>query len=374
VDLDLTADQELLRDTTERFIESAFPLAAVRARVDGSGDPDESYARQAAELGWFAALAPEDLGGGSVSGFGVLDAAIFAELRGRRLQPGGFVDTNVVVAALVADGSDEQQTKVLPALIGGESTAAWAVAGPTGDRWGAAGVEAVVDGAGFRLDGTKVLVPEAHLASWLLVSAGSEAGLCQFLVAADHPGVTIEVLDSFDRTRRFCEVRFDEVRVDASTVVGRPGEVTSTFDHQVAIANVLSLAETVGALDHLFDLTVEYCGDRIAFGRPIGSFQAVKHQLADSAMFVEMCKAAAVSAARDVQASAPRASESVSLAKSFIAEAALDVVHACWQNFGGIAYTWEHDFHLYFRRIATDASLYGTTEWHRERICQLEGI
>ncbi len=137
---------------------------------------------------------------------------------------------------------------------------------------------------------------------------------------------------------------------------------------------MLSVAESVGAMDHLFDLTVEYCKDRTAFGRPIGSFQAVKHQLADTAMALEMSKAAAVAAARDVQAQAATAGQSASLAKAYVAEAGLDLAHSCWQNFGGIAYTWEHDFHLYLRRLATDASLYGSAAWHRERVCRLEGI
>jgi alkylation response protein AidB-like acyl-CoA dehydrogenase len=127
-------------------------------------------------------------------------------------------------------------------------------------------------------------------------------------------------------------------------------------------------------MDHLFALTVEYCIDRTAFGRPIGSFQAVKHQAADTATLLEMSKAAAVAAARDVQDRTPRAGQSASIAKAYVAEAGVELAHKCWQNFGGIAYTWEHDFHLYFRRLTTNASLYGSAAWHHERICRLEGI
>jgi alkylation response protein AidB-like acyl-CoA dehydrogenase len=374
VDLDLTADQDLLRETSERFIESHLPLARVRELIDSALDVDPKYLTGAAELGWFAALVPEELGGGSVSGFGVLDAAIFAELRGRRVQPGAFIDTNVVVAALAADGSEDHRSKVVPALIAGEATAGWAIADVTGDWSGGRGVEIVADGDGYRVSGTKAFVNDAHTAAWLLVTAGDPAGPTQVLVATDHPGVTVERLETFDLTRRLCEVRFDDVRVAADAIVGAPGGAAAALERQLQVASVLSVAESVGAMDHLFGITAEYCIDRTAFGRPIGSFQAVKHQVADTAMLLEMSKAAAVAAARDVQAATPRAGQSASMAKAFVADAGIELAHKCWQNFGGIAYTWEHDFHFYLRRLATDASLYGSAAWHRERICRLEGI
>ncbi len=127
-------------------------------------------------------------------------------------------------------------------------------------------------------------------------------------------------------------------------------------------------------MDHLFELTVEYSKDRIAFGRPIGSFQAIKHQLADTSLNLEMSKAAATAAVKAVQVGDQASLEVASIAKSFVSDAAVELAHACWQNFGGIAYTWEHDFHLFLRRLTTDASLYGPAAFHRERICQLEGI
>lgn len=374
MDLDLTAEQDLLRQTSERFIESHLPLAGVRVLINSNAELTSKYLTGAAELGWFAALAPEDLGGGSVSGFGVLDASIFAELRGRRLQPGTFIDTNVVVAALVADGTSDHRESVVPALLAGEATAGWAVADRTGDWSGSGGVEITPDATGWRLNGTKAFVCDAHTTTWLLVTADGPDGLTQFLVATNHPGVTIEQLVSFDLTRRLCEVHFDGVRVDSTASVGAPGSAGGTIERQLQLASVLSVAESIGAMDHLFDITVEYCIDRTAFGRPIGSFQAVKHQAADTATLLEMSKAAAAAAARDVQDQSPRAGQSASIAKAFVAEAAVELAHKCWQNFGGIAYTWEHDFHLYLRRLTTDASLYGSAAWHRERICRLEGI
>jgi alkylation response protein AidB-like acyl-CoA dehydrogenase len=374
VDLELTSDQELVRETTERFIADSFPLSRVRQFADTGAGPDADYAARAAELGWFAFLAPEDHGGGNISGAGVLDAVILAEARGRYLQPGAFIDTNVTISALAADGSTEQQRKVLPALVAGEVTSAWALADPTGDWSGSSGVECATGGGGYRLSGAKGFVVEPERSGWLLVTARAPEGLAQFLVAADTPGVSLEQLERLDLTRRICEVHFDDVVVNREAVVGTPGKSDATLEWQLQLACVLSVAESVGAMDHLFAMTLEYCKDRIAFGRPIGSFQAVKHQLADTSLLLEMSAAVATSAARAVQEQQARAGEQASMAKAFVADAGIELAHNCWQNFGGIAYTWEHDFHLYLRRLTTDAALYGSAAWHRERVCRLEGL
>ncbi|MCK9904507.1 acyl-CoA dehydrogenase [Parafrankia colletiae] len=374
MDPDLSPDQRLLKETTERFIESRLPLPALRELIDAGGEVDASYRREAAELGWFAFLAPESLGGGSVSGDGLLDAAVLAELRGRYLQPGAFIDTNVAVAALSRDGSEEQVTKILPSLIEGEASVAWAVADPAGDWSGATGVGCRAVDGGYRLTGSKGLVVEAQTAQWLLVTVTAPEGPTQFLLPVATPGVRVEVLSGFDLSRRLCEIHFDDVEVDGSAVLGTPGAAGDTVEAQLRIAAVLSAAETAGAMQYLFDLALQYCKDRIAFGRPIGSFQAVKHQLADSSLAVEMSHAVVTSAARAVQEDSHGAAHATSLAKAFVGDAAVEVAHSCWQHFGGIAYTWEHDFHFYLRRLTTDASLYGSPTWHRERVCQLAGV
>jgi alkylation response protein AidB-like acyl-CoA dehydrogenase len=224
------------------------------------------------------------------------------------------------------------------------------------------------------LSGVKGLVVEAQRARWLLVTVAAPEGGTQLLVAADAPGVSVTVLDGLDLTRKLCEIRFDDARIGPESVVGVPGGGAEAIEHQLLLASVLSMAESVGAMDHLFDLTLEYCKNRTAFGRPIGSFQAVKHQLADTSLLLEMSKAAAVGATHALQERRRRAAEAVSMAKAFVGEAGVELSHKCWQNFGGIGYTWEHDLHLYLRRLTTDAALYGSPSWHRERICQLEGI
>jgi alkylation response protein AidB-like acyl-CoA dehydrogenase len=361
VDPELTDDQRLLHDATDRFIRATLPLEEVRRLAETGGEPDASYRKRAAELGWFAFLAPEDLGGGGVSGNGLLDAAVLAELRGRHLQPGGFVDTNVVAAALGREGTEQQRAEVLPALVAGESAAAWAVADLAGDWSGPAGVRCVPAGGGYRLSGVKGLVVEPS-ADWLLVTAGGPDGPVQLLLAAGTPGVRVEPLTGLDLTRRLGRVHFADVEVGPSALVGSPASA------------VLAVAETVGAMQYLFDLSVQYSRDRTAFGRPIGSFQALKHQLADTSLLLEQSHAVATGAARAVQAGGRGAAEAAGMAKAFVGDAAVELAHKSWQLLGGISYTWEHDFHLYLRRLTTDASLHGSPTWHRERVCQLVGV
>jgi alkylation response protein AidB-like acyl-CoA dehydrogenase len=374
VDPELSEDQRLLLDVTESFIKARLPLARVRERAETGDGPGPAYRAKAAELGWFAFLGPAGLGGGGVTGAGLRDAAVFAELRGRYLQPGNFIDTNVVVSALARAGSAQQQDEVLPTLTAGESAAAWALASPAGDWSGPAGVECRPDGGGYRLAGAKGFVVDAQAADWLLVTAAAPGGPAQFLLPADAPGLTVEVLSGLDLTRRLGRVTLDDVFAGPASAVGAVGAAGPEVSAQLQLACVLSVAETVGAMQYLFDLSVQYSKDRVAFGRPIGSFQALKHQLADTSLAVELSHACAAGAAKAVQAGGPGAAEAASMAKALAGDAAVEVAHKSWQIFGGISYTWEHDFHLYLRRLTTDASLYGSPAWHRERVCQLAGV
>jgi alkylation response protein AidB-like acyl-CoA dehydrogenase len=376
LDTAATDDQRALLEVSMRFMQEACPLRAVR---DGAWKDDgfaASYRKQAAELGWTSMLVPEALGGGTVSGNGVLDAALIAYARGGLLQPGSFVGTNVTALALATAGSDEARADVLAPLLAGEVAASWAVAsrGDGGRLDGGVDATAAADG-GLVLSGAKVAVQDVEPSSWILVTCGSDAGPAQALVAADTPGVTVTELESLDLTRRFAEVRFDGVQVPAWAVVGAPGAADELLTTQLAVACTLIAAEMVGAMDHDFQMTVQYAKDRIAFGRPIGSFQGVKHQLADTSLALEMSKSIALAAARTVGTDGDdHGPQAASMAKAFVGDAGLELVQTCFQVFGGIGYTWEHDQHLYLRRITTDAGLFGDASWHREHLCQLAGI
>jgi len=194
VEPELSADQRLLRDSCEAFLQAALPVSAVRAQIDAGAQVDPSYRSRAAELGSFAFLGPDELGGGGVSGEGLLDLAIIAELRGRHLQPGNFIDTNVAVATLSSEGAGEQQSKLLPSLVAGEAAIAWVGADQRTGRDGALGYAPA--GTGFRLTGTTALVVEGQSADWLLVTAAGAAGPGQFVVPATAPGVTVRQLSA----------------------------------------------------------------------------------------------------------------------------------------------------------------------------------
>jgi alkylation response protein AidB-like acyl-CoA dehydrogenase len=207
--------------------------------------------------------------------------------------------------------------------------------------------------------------------SWILVTCSTPDGPSQALIAANTPGVTVSELDSLDITRRFAEVSFDGVKVPASAVIGAADGLLA---RQLAVGCTLVTAESVGAMAHDFEMTLQYAHDRVAFGRPIGSFQAVKHQLSDTSLALEMSKAVALAAARTVGTDDDYGPEAASMAKAFVADAGIDLVQTCFQVFGGIGYTWEHDQHLYLRRITTDAGLFGDATWHRENLCELAGL
>ena len=374
MDTELTEDQELLREMSARLIEDRCPIATVRALGDDERGVSTEYLKQTGELGWYALLVSEAHGGGQVSASGVSDAAVVAEERGRWVQPGPFVPTNLVALALSEFGSDAQRAALLPGLLAGEAVASWAVADADGCWEAGAGVRVTGSGPSVVLDGVKGMVQDAHIANTLLVTAQGAAGPVHLLVPRDAPGVVVEPLSSLDITRRFFRVRFGQVELPADAVVGTPADAARLYDRLLEVAAVLTVAESVGGIGELADLTVAYAKERFAFGRPIGSFQAIKHNLADTALRLEMCRAISTAATRAVASRETFAGEVASMAKSFVGGHAVEISHDCFQVIGGIAYTWEHDQHLYFRRLATDALLYGDPAWHRERICALHGL
>jgi alkylation response protein AidB-like acyl-CoA dehydrogenase len=373
VDLELSDDQELFRETTARFIDARCPIPRVRELADTAVAHDPALLGEAGELGWFALFVPEQHGGGTVSGSPLRDAVIVAEERGRFVQPGPFVATNVVAYALTRDGSTEQQAAYLPDLATGARTASWAIS----DRSGAPEAGAVCatgSGGSFTLDGVAGLVPEGATADVFLVSAADADGVTQFMIDAGTPGVTVVPLDGLDLTRRFADVRFDGVTVPAGAVLGSPGDAQGSVDAQLDVAAALTVAESVGAMARLVEITVEYTKARTAYGRPIGSFQALKHILADVSLAAEVSTAGATAAAQAVADGRDSASEIVSIAKAYAGDAGTEVAQMCLQAHGGIGFTWEHDLHLYLRRLAADRVLYGDPAWHRERICRIHGL
>jgi alkylation response protein AidB-like acyl-CoA dehydrogenase len=374
VRLDLSDDQQLVQETTRRFLESEFPITRVRELADDEAGVDRSAIAQGAELGWFSFLVSEDDGGGSISGEPTADAAIIAEELGRAVFSGPVIPGNIVASAISRNGTGEQRANHLPGIIAGEILATWAFA-EDNDRWDGDGVELVAEphGDGVRLSGTKALVQEAHVADLLLVTARSGDGLTQVLVPAGTPGVSVSALTALDLGRRFADVTFDGVQLGADAIVGPIGDADDAVAHQADLATALLCAETVGALDACYAMTLDYMHSRKAFGRPIGSFQALKHRMADMALWLETSKAVADAAARAVDHGVDRA-DAVSVAKSYISDRGPAIVRDCLQLHGGIGYTWEFDLHLYLRRVESNAAIHGGVIAHQNRLAEIVGF
>jgi alkylation response protein AidB-like acyl-CoA dehydrogenase len=374
VDEVVTEDQKAVLEETAKFVAKECPIARLRDESHRGADFRGRYWRQGAELGWFSMLVPESLGGGSASTNGVLDAALIANKLGGALQPGPFVATNVVAYALCAAGSDAQKELLVPALLSGEAGAVWAVTCGVGGGAPDAGVWATPTDSGYQLRGHKSLVQDIDWASWMLVTAASPDGPLQFVVPVDAPGVTIRAKRSLDLTRGFADVTFTGTLVRQADLLGDGHSPPGLVSRQLALASVLTAAQTVGAVAEDLDRTVQYAKDRVAFGRPIGSFQAIKHLLVDSSLSLELGKSVVAAAAEALGSGGDHGVQAASMAKALVGDTGVEIVSNCTQVFGGIGLTWEHDQHLFVRRVTTDAALYGDPTWHRERVCQLGGI
>ena len=375
MDLDLTDDQEFFRDTTRKFLEAEIPVTRVRALADDPAGFKRDWWKRGAAMGWTSMLVPEEHGGGSLAGEGLLDLVIVAEEMGRLITPGPLLATNVVAAAVSEHGSAEQQEALLPGIVEGDILATWALDEP-GGRWQPDKItlEATPRDGGFVLQGVKAPVEAAGHVDQYLVTARSSGGLTQFLVPADTSGLSVQPMESLDLVRRYAQVRFDDVCVPASAVLGEVGNAAAAVERQLQIAIALQLAETVGAIDRVFELTLEWMFDRHSFGRPLASYQALKHRFADMKLYLEASQAAATAVARAVQHRDPEAPEKVSAAKSYVGQHATFVLQECVQMHGGLGVTWEYDLHLYLRRATTNQVQYGTPRDHRERIARLIGM
>ncbi|WP_330254950.1 acyl-CoA/acyl-ACP dehydrogenase [Nocardia sp. NBC_00565] len=374
MDLELTSDQELLRDTTRKFLQTTVPLTEVRALTANPAGFDRGWWSTGAELGWTSLLVAESRGGGSVSGAGLRDLALIAEEMGALVSPGPLIPTNVVAQTLSRDASDELAGLVLPGLLSGDSVAAWCAAEPgrplTPDGMT---LRARLDGDEFVLDGVKSPVEAGDEADWLLVTATGPDGLTQFLLPSSAPGLAITPLRGLDLVRRNAEIRFTDVRVPASAVVGGSGGASASFERQIQTALVLQCAEIVGATDRVFDFTVQYAFDRSSFGRALASYQALKHRFADMKLWIESAQAITVDATRAVQADSPDAAEIVRIAKAYVAERCPELIQDCIQLHGGIGVTWEHNLHLYLRRVVLHRETYGDPIQARDQVAILAG-
>ena len=370
MDLELSSDQELVRDTTTRFLDDTCPLTVVRELEENADGFDQGWWRQAAELGWMSLLAPADLGGGGVSDEPLRDLALAAYERGRLVSPGPFVPTNVVLAALAASATrTDAQDELAGRLMAGEAVGALAAEELDRDWGTAVATTARRDGDDIVIDGSKVPVEAAVQAEVLAVTATLDGDPALILVPADAAGVTIGQRNTVDLVRRYGSVSLDGARVPSTEVVASGAEAVERL---LDLATVLQLAETVGAIERVFEITVEWGFDRYSFGRALVTYQELKHRYADMKLWLEASKATTIAAIRALDAGAENASELVSVAASYVGEHAAELVQDCVQLHGGIGVTWDHDLHLYLRRVTLNSATYGTVGDHRRRLATLD--
>jgi len=407
--LDPTPEQAFFAGTTREFLAGKVPASLLRELRGDQAGFGRDFWRQGADLGWTSLLVAEADGGGTISGQGLCDLALVAFEFGRHAAPGPLVAANVVTAAVARSGTAEQKAELLPGLLTGARIGSWAYAEPRpSERLGAVGLRARRAGGHYLLTGHKAPVEAAGQADLFLVTArlaadgedggtgrdrtgrdrtgrggtgrdrtgrgDSSEGLVQFLVHADTPGVTVRPMRTLDITRRYGHVAFADAAIPASAVLGEPGAADVDVERQLQIALVIQLAEMAGTMDRGLELTTEWLFNRYSFGRPLASYQALKHRFADMRAWLEAASAMADAAAQHVQDESSRAGEYVSAGKAFLGSCALEVLQECVQFHGGIGVTFEHDLHLYLRRATVDSQLYGTVADHRERLASiLEG-
>ncbi len=364
--LNLSEDQQFFRETTDRFLsEQATPDMLRQLRHDPVGY-DPAYWRRGAELGWTSLLVAEDHGGGTISDSGLADASLVAYEFGRHAAPGPLAVVNVVAATL---SEQNAAPDVLAGLLSGEGIASWCAPPFGSTRWEPT-VEATASGADLVLNGEARIVESAGPADHLLVTCRDQdgTGVTQVLVPTTLPGLTTAPMQTIDLTRRFGLVRFDQVQVPGAAVVGAAGDARAQVHRQFELLIVLLNAESVGAMQAAFDMTVEWAFDRYSFGRPLASYQALKHRFADMYMWLQAGHATSDAACAAVAGGDPDSAELVSAAKAYIGQYGAELVQDCTQMHGGIGVTFEHDLHLFLRRVTLNRALAGTPAEHHQRI------
>jgi alkylation response protein AidB-like acyl-CoA dehydrogenase len=379
VDLSFDADQEALRETARSFLASHSSSQAIRAAMASERGWDaDVWRRIAAELGWPALLVPDEYGG---LGLGAVElVALMEEMGAALLCSPFFASVCLGGTAIQLGGTAEQMRAHLPGIASGETIATLAYTEANG-RWDARAITATAraDGDGFALEGVKTFVPDAASADLLVVAArrpgsSGEEGVSLFVVAADAPGVARRALPTIDQTRRQGEVRLDRVRVGREALLGAEGGGWEVLERTVDRALVALAAEQVGGAQRCLDLAVEYAKQRVQFGRPIGSFQAIKHKCADLLVLVESARSAAYYAGAAAAADDPELPVLASLAKAVCSDAYFRCAADAIQIHGGVGFTWELDCHLYFKRAKSSETLLGDAAYHRERVASRIGL
>jgi alkylation response protein AidB-like acyl-CoA dehydrogenase len=376
VHLEFTSEQDDLRDGVRAMLARECPISLVREVVEKGTTPDALWT-QMVDLGWPALTVPERAGG---LGMGAVELSVVVEELGRVLAPGPFLSTVTQFAPVVAEaGSPEQQERFLGGIAAGEVTGTLALVEESGSvDAGHVTTTATPDDDGFVLAGAKETVVEASTADEIAVIARTpgthgDDGVGAFAVS--RADARIDPIDALDPTRPLARVALDGVRIGADRALGAPGPATAAAVRRaVQVATTALAVETVGAAQAIFDITLAYAKQREQFGAPIGSFQAIKHKFADMLVALERARATSYFSALTIAEDDDRRALATSTAKAAAGDCAALLAQEGIQIHGGIGYTWEHDIHLYVRRVKSSSLLFGNAAQHRARVADLIGL
>jgi alkylation response protein AidB-like acyl-CoA dehydrogenase len=364
-------EQDELRAAVRRFLTEKSPESEVRRLMDTSEGYDTAvWSQMADQLGLQSLTIPEEFGG---SGFTYVELTVVLEEMGAALLCAPFFSTVALGAnALLTSGDDEAKKSYLPGIASGETIATLAITEDNG-KWDFSGIECSAEkkGDGWVLNGHKMFVIDGHVANLIVVAARTGKGVTLFAVEGDAAGLTRTALPTMDQTRKQARLEFSST---PAALIGTEGGAEAGLAKTLDLAAVALAAEQVGGAQHVLDASVEYAKTRIQFGRPIGSFQAIKHKCADMLLEVESAKSAAYYAAWAAAEDSDELPVVASLAKSYCSEAYFHAAAENIQIHGGIGFTWEHPAHLYFKRAKSSELLLGDPSYHRELLAQRIGI
>ena len=376
MDFGLSEEQELLQQSARDFLARECPTTFVRAVTRSDDGFPRALHQKFAEMGWTGLVIPERFGG---LGLGMLDLAVLAEEMGRAVVPGPFFSSSVLAAlSLVYAGSAAHKQEWLPRLAAGEAAGTLAFLEES-DRLDAAGISArcTKTRGGYQLNGVKLFVTDAQLADCIVAAFRSrgkdESGISLFLVPRDTPGVSVQPLPSVDQTRRPCEVVFRKVEVPASAQLGDDTKGWKVLRRVMDAACVVLAADSLGGAQQALEMSVEYSKVRQQFGRPIGSFQALKHMAAEMVSDIEPARSLVWYAAYAYDHEPRNAARAAAMAKARLSDVYSRTTNRAVQIHGGIGFTWEHDMHLWFKRAKWNEAAFGDATFHRERLAQLAG-
>jgi alkylation response protein AidB-like acyl-CoA dehydrogenase len=364
-------EQDELRKMVRRFLEEKSPETEVRRLMATEEGYDPAvWSQMANELALQGLGIPEEFGG---QGYGPVELYVVFEEMGAALLCAPYFSTVALAAnALLFVGNEKDHAAYLPGIASGETIATVALTDDAG-MWDlrSTSTTATREGDHFVISGVRSYVTDGSTATLLLVPAVTDKGLSLFAVAGDAEGVTREVLATMDQTRKQSRIEFANA---PATLVGEEGAALAGLETTAQVAAAALAAEQVGGAQRVLDASVEYAKNRVQFGRPIGSFQAIKHKCADMLLDVESAKSAAYYAAWAAQERNEELPIAASLAKSFCSEAYFHCAAENIQIHGGIGFTWEHPAHLYFKRAKSSELFLGDPAYHRELLAQRLGI